>query len=839
MEGVLSPSVQAWFSQRFGQPTPIQRLAWPDIVDGRNVLLSAPTGSGKTLAAFLPLLDRLITAFPLPGVRVLYVSPLKALCSDIRRNLRSCLAGLGSCYQDSPRLPRIGLRTGDASPRARRQLWVDPPDILLTTPESLALLLTHDTAPDLFGNLSHVVVDEVHALSAGKRGADLSLSLERLERVTGAGPLQRIGLSATATPLDEAAQFLVGQDRSCVIAQVADSASLELTLLPLPPGTTFLAQLLDVVGPQLEANRSTLLFTNTRALAERLAWGLRRRHPAWDDQIAVHHSALAADRRRRVERRLKRGRLRAVVCSTSLELGVDIGSVDLVVLVHPPGDVVRLLQRVGRAGHSPGQPRRGLVLTSGPAELLESAVTASSGQLGQCEPLRVSRHPLDVLCQQLLGMSVTRAWGVDDAFALVRRATPYRDLSRGDFDACVDYLAGSEDWLASRLRVDEGTIAVRDERTVRVLRRNLGTILTEEPCEVVREECEDIRLIGHVDEVFAEGLQPGDRFLLDGLCLEFRRLERAGGRAGAPRLITIEVPGRPRAPRWAGEGWPMSPQLAERLFLFRARASEAMREGADSLSAILRDEYDLSPEAVEELVCLFVQQELTSEIPEPDTLLIEAVAAQSLTMYYLHTPLNRKANDALARVAAVRLARMRPGGAPLISLVADLGLALYLRGQPLSLDDFRALFAAGEFAEDLRIAIADSLVLRERFQRVALVALMLLRNPLGQQRRVGGRDWGERRLFEQVRARKPDFVLLRQAEREVLDDVCDLEAARRFVEELPRRSIRLRFLAQPSPFVEGWTQLDSVPSPPPTTEEVLRQLHASLTGAGEGRSQPR
>jgi ATP-dependent Lhr-like helicase len=835
MEGVLSAGLHAWFSQRLGQPTAIQRLAWPEIVRGQNILLSAPTGSGKTLAAFLPLIDRLIFAAPVAGVRVLYVSPLKALCSDVRRNLRVCLAGLRPFLPDSPLLPRVALRTGDASPRARQQLWLDPPDILLTTPETLALLLTHTAAADLFGNLRHVVVDEVHALSAGKRGADLSLSLERLERLTRAESLQRIGLSATATPLDEAAQFLTGQDRSCVISQVADNAPLELTLVPLPPGATFLARLLDVVGAQIAANRSTLLFTNTRALTERVAWGLRRRHPEWDEQIAVHHSALAADRRWRVERRLKRGRLRAVVCSTSLELGVDIGSVDLVVLVHPPGDVVRLLQRVGRAGHAPGRPRRGLVLTSGPAELLESAVTASSGQLGQCEPLRVSRQPFDVLCQQLLGMSATRAWDVEEAFALVRRAAPYRDLARADFDACLDYLAGSGDWLASRLRIDDGSFTIRDERTVRILRRNLGTILAEEPCEVVREESDSVRLIGHVDEVFAESLQPGDRFLLDGLCLEFRRLERAGGRAGSPRLVTTELPGRPRVPRWAGEGWPMSPQLAELLFLLRARASEAMREGPESLSTLLSDEYDLSPEAIEEIVSLFVQQELVSEIPDPQSLLIESVAAQSLTMYYLHTPLNRKANDALARVVSLRLARLQRGSIQMPSTVADLGLAIYARGQALSPDDFRVLLAPADFDKDLRLALADSLVLRERFQRVALVALMLLRNPLGRRRRVGGRDWGERRLFDQVQARQPDFVLLHQAEREVLEEVCDLESALRFVTELPQQSIRLRRLTHPSPFVEGWTQLSSVGTPPPTPEEVLRQLHASLTGLGAMR----
>jgi ATP-dependent Lhr-like helicase len=843
----LPAAVRAWVSQRFGQPTPIQRTAWPALAVGRNVLLSAPTGSGKTLAAFLPLLGELLFASPISSVRVLYVAPLKALAADIRRNLRSYLAGISAFLSEARTLPRIALRTGDTSARDRQRLWTDPPDVLLTTPESLALLLTHPEASDLFGGLRAVVVDEIHALAGGKRGADLSLSLERLETLVPA-PLQRIGLSATSTPLDEAARFLVGVDRPCVLAHVADVAPLELRVKPLPPGPRFLAQLLDEIGPLIEANRSTLVFTNTRALAERVGWGLRRRHPDWDEQVAVHHSSLAALRRRRVEKRLKRGRLRAVVSSTSLELGIDIGSVDQVILVHPPGDVVRLLQRVGRAGHAPGQARRGLVLTSGPAELLEAAVTAASGQLGQCEPLRIAEAPLDVLCQQLLGMAATGRVEPESAFALVRRAAPFRQLSRADFDACLAYLNGSEGALPARLRQEEGACIIQDERTLRLLRRNLGTILAEETCEVALEvgpavpdevSCPaqpDLRTIGDVDEVFAERLQPGDRFLLDGLCLEFRRLEHVAARQGALRLIVEEVPGRPVVPRWAGEGLPLSAELARRLFLFRARAAEALREGSDALIQLLRSEYDLEGEAVVELADLFLRQETLSEIPDPATLLIEIVPAQALTTYYLHTLLNRKGNDALARILTVRLTQRHPEAASPLSLIADLGLALYVRGsEELTPEDFRALLRVDSFEEDIRRALADSLVLRQRFQRVALTGLMLLRHPLGRKRRVGGRDWAQRRLFEQVRARLPDFVLLRQAEREVLAEVCDVTAARTFLEELPRLAIHCRRLTQPSPFVEGWTQPGpSEAAPVPSPEETLRRLHETLTGRPAG-----
>jgi len=495
-----------------------------------------------------------------------------------------------------------------------------------------------------------VIVDEIHALAAGKRGADLALSLERLahwvegdESHPTGRRLQRIGLSATSTPLDEAGRFLTGTGRPCVLAQVNETSPLELTLRPLQGAGSFLAQLLDQVLPELPARRSTLIFTNTRGLAERLAWGLRRRLPAWDEQIAVHHSSLAPARRRRVERQFKRGRLRVVVSSTSLELGIDIGAVDLVILVHPPGDVVRLLQRVGRAGHGPGRTRHGLVLTATTAELLEAAVTGASGRSAQCEPLRVPPQPLDVLCQHLLGMAAVHAWTADEAFRLVRRAHPYRELSRSDFEDCLAYLSGrasnaQSDWLPARLRWDGDRFALLNERTARLLRRNLGTILAEEPCSVVIErpapsaapEAEDdfpvpaTILIGHVDEAFAERLQPGDRFLLDGRCLEFRRLERSAPHP--PMLAAIEVAGRARVPVWGGEGWPLSAELARRLYVFRSRAAEALREGPESLAELLRQEYALEGDAVEALGAHFLRQESLSEIPDSFTCLIEAGA---------------------------------------------------------------------------------------------------------------------------------------------------------------------------------------------------------------------
>jgi ATP-dependent Lhr-like helicase len=843
-----------WFRRRFGEPTEIQRRAWPLLAAGGHVLLSAPTGTGKTLAAFLPLLADLLESPRLGNLSCLYVAPLKALVNDTARTLTAHINDLAALVPGSA-APALAVRTGDTSTAERRALRDHPPDILLTTPESLAVLLSQADLQQRFATLRRVVVDEVHALAPGKRGADLALSLERLAAL--AGDPQRIGLSATATPLAEAARYLAGAGRPCAVAQADLPAPMQLTLAPLADTGRFLAALVDRIVPELHANRATLIFTNTRRLAEQLAWALRRNLPGWEDRIAAHHSSLAAHRRQEVEEAFKEGRLRAVVSSTSLELGIDIGPVDLVVLVHPPGDVVRLLQRVGRSGHGPRRVRRGLVLTATAAELLEAAVTAASGRAGQCEPLRVPAGPLDVLCQQLAGMAMARPWSADEMFSLVRRADPYRELARDDFDACLHYLLGLDaagrPWLPARLQGSADRLSIRDPATARLLRRNLGTILDEPRCEVRllpepasggrqapvcgREQGADAprspALVGDVDEAFADRLRPGDRFLLDGRCLEVRQRQGTA-------LLVEERMGRAGVPRWGGDGWPLSTELARRLYLLRVQAAEALREGPGSLADLLRREYGLEGSALETVAAHFQRQEAFSEIPDTTAALVEIVVYEGGVGCWWHTPLNRLGNDALARVAAHRLAR--DWGRSATSVVADLGFALHVRcglperpGGPAAV--LRTLVDAAGFDADLEAALESSAAVRERFGRVAVTGLMLLRNPLGQRRRVGGGDWAGRRLFEQVRACEPDFVLLRQARREVLENLCDAAAARDYAAELGALPLRCRWLPAPSPFAENWSQAAaSAAESAETPAEALRRLHAALTApAGQPR----
>ncbi len=446
----------------------------------------------------------------------------------------------------------------------------------------------------------------------------------------------------------------------------------------------------------------------------------------------------------------------------------------------------------------------------------------------------------------------------DAVFNLVRRATPYRDLTRLDFDDCLAYLGccdansgtspADAAWLPPRLRGEPMNFTILNARTARLLRRNIGTILAEPVYEVwtrgVRpdEDVTEETLIGQVDRAFAERLRGGDRFLLDGRCLQVRALLPEES-----RLLVEDVAVRPLVPRWGGDGWPLSTELAQRLFLLRALAADALRDGPEELEKLLREEYGLCEAAIAKLEAYFQRQECHSEIPDPVSCLIEIVAQVDGMDCYIHTPLNRLGNDALARVAVHRLAR--DFGCSCDSLVADLGFALLVHGDPRGsnavqtkgdagiAEVLRTLLTPANFETDLDAALEGSAALRERFQRVAQTALMLLRQPLGQKPRVGGANWGARRLFDKVRAHDKHFVLLRQTLSEVRAECCDAAAAVQFVHELETRPLRCRWLAYPSPFAESWTQLaDGAAEQVHTPAEALLRLHAALT---EGTSDAR
>jgi ATP-dependent Lhr-like helicase len=429
-------------------------------------------------------------------------------------------------------------------------------------------------------------------------------------------------------------------------------------------------------------------------------------------------------------------------------------------------------------------------------------------------------------------------WSADEMFDLVRLAYPYQGLARTDFNDCLDYLSGrhadGRAWLLPRLRWRGDRFTIADRRTARLLLRNLGTIIAEDQRLVrimhpdAHSECstqDSAPLpLGQLDEAYADRLQPGDRFLLDGRCLEVKTNDGVG-------VVVQEMPGRPAVPRWSGDGGPLSPELAGRIYLLRMRAAEALREGRSALAELLCQDYHLESSAARVLVAYFERQERASEIPDSRICLIEAVHRDPAWDCFVHTPLNRAGNDALARVVVRRL--VRDFGRSAASVVADLGFMLSVAGLAVPEPaDWRTLLCPAKFDDDLTQALADSVTLRQRFQRVARIGLMLLRNPIGGRRRVGGVDWAERRLFPQVCSANSDFVLVRQALREVRHEACDAGSARMFLNELAGWTIRIRPLPQPSPFVESWTQLGAGPVETiDTPAEALMRLHATLTHA--------
>ncbi|NNL66295.1 MAG: DEAD/DEAH box helicase, partial [Myxococcales bacterium] len=487
---VFGEPARRWFEASFDGPTPVQAEGWRRIAAGEHALLIAPTGSGKTLAAFFWCIDRLgreraaPASPPRPGVRVLYVSPLKALVHDVERNLRAPLVGVRRAAEtlgaaDGFHAPRVAMRTGDTSPADRRAQSRDPAEILVTTPESLYLILG-SAQRETLRTVEYVVVDEIHALAPTKRGAHLALSLERLALLTERDP-QRIGLSATARPLEDVARFL-GGDRPVAIVDTSRPPALDLKIqVPVADMTrpderpaaqaaeagdgadadgddlleTLRVHAVDAAGESptslwpaihphlldaIRAHRSTLVFVNSRGLCERLAQRLNEL--AGEDLVRAHHGSLAHERRKEIEEALKAGTLRGLVATSSLELGIDMGAVDLVLLVESPGAVSRGLQRVGRAGHRVGDVSRGRIWPKHRGDLLEATVVAAGMARGEVEPLRVPSNPLDVLAQQIVAAAAMDGFRVDDLEAWVRRAANFHGLSREILNGVLDMLAG-------------------------------------------------------------------------------------------------------------------------------------------------------------------------------------------------------------------------------------------------------------------------------------------------------------------------------------------------------------------------------------------------------------
>ncbi|TMD03867.1 MAG: DEAD/DEAH box helicase, partial [Chloroflexi bacterium] len=809
---LFSDPARDWFRQAFGEPTDVQEKGWLEVAAGRHTLMSAPTGSGKTLAAFYWCLDRL-AGEPVPTVdarcRVLYVSPLKALTVDVERNLRAPLAGL-ALQAERLGLPipeiTVGVRTGDTAPDERRQLNRRPPDILITTPESLFLLLT-SAARSMLRSVRWVIVDEIHSLAPNKRGAHLALSLERLAARTAVDP-QRIGLSATVRPLDEVARFLGGTDREVAIVDAGRRKSLEVTVevpvddmanlgdreqLPSGPAAALGGaadasprSIWPAIYPRLleliRQHRSTIVFVNSRRLAERLA--ARLNELADEELVKAHHGSISKEQRRLIEDELKAGRLRALVATSSLELGIDMAAVDLVLQVESPTSVASGIQRIGRSGHSVGDTSKGVIIPKFRGDLLESAVVVERMLAGEIETTTVPSNPLDVLAQQVVAMSALDEWPVDELAALVRRAHPFRDLGRRSLDSVLDMLSGrypSDEFAELRPRIvwDRVNGTVRGRAGAQRLAVTSGGTIPDRGLYTVNL-LEDGRRVGELDEEMVYETRPGENFILGATTWRVADIT-------ASQVLVTPAPGEPgKLAFWKGDAEDRPVELGQALGRFLREVRSAPAEKAEE-RLIERAGFD--ERATRNLLAYLDDQAQTSAVPDDRTVVIERFRDElGDWRVCVLTPLGGKVHAPWALALKARL--QERFGQEVAEIHSDDGFALRLPDADAPPGADELLLEPEEVRDLVTAQLHGSALFAARFRENAARALLLPRRRPGQRTPL----WMQRQRSHdllQVAGGHPDFPILLETYRECLRDVFDLEALAGLMRAIRSREVRV------------------------------------------------
>ncbi|TKX56342.1 ATP-dependent helicase [Halorubrum sp. SS7] len=896
----LSPPVRRWWVDRFGAYvdenggffTPPQREAIPRVDDGENCLVAAPTGSGKTLASFLAVLDDLFArdrADDLDNaVYCLYVSPLKSLANDIERNLETPLEGIGDAVaaaegddaagDDEAYDPgvRQAIRHGDTSKADRQAMLSETPHVLNTTPETLAILLNSPKFKEKLRTVEYVIVDEIHSLAANKRGTHLAVSLERLTELTRNGDrgseaeITRIGCSATVEPLDGIASFLVGRERvagavgdaegfetrACEVVDARFAREFDLELrtpaadLIHTPRSAVTDRFYESLHELIESHENTLVFTNSRSGAERTLQELRRRFDYDESDSGCHHGSLGEAQRTRVEEGLKSGELDVVTTSTSLELGIDMPHLDLVVQVGSPKSVAALLQRVGRAGHSPGETVEGRVFALDRDELIECAALLARAEEGFVDRVFPPEGAYDVAAQHVYGMAINRIRPDREVREVLRRAHPYRGFDDAAYERLFRYLTGDYDGLEDKnvypkvwrdandppdgehhypeYPVGETLVGKRGRLARVIYMTNVGTIPDSFTCDVFTRDDE---WVGTLDESYLDTLESGDVFALGGERFAFRY--RRGSKVYVDR--TSE---RPTVPSWFAERLPLSADLAREVLDFQAELLDRLtgdgpNAGPAAVRAWLR-QFPLDGNAVRALARMYDEQVRyagADSVSTPDRLVVEEELDRSeyKRRFYVHSTYGRRFNDGLSRLVAAAVANRTD---------ANVAVAVADRGFSLALPLNRKVDVAGILAdldpetvrEDLREAVQGTDLIQRYFRINAGRALLILKRYKGYEKSAAEQQVSAEMLLS-FAADLEGFAVLEETYRELLEDRLDVDGIREAVDRIAAGDLAVehRVVDSPSPLAFGLaTLVDSDTVIADDESAVLREFHARV-----------
>ena len=798
---LFGPATREWFQATFAAPTPVQERGWREVAAGRHVLMAAPTGSGKTLAAFLWCIDRLTTEPPPPEAercRVLYVSPLKALAHDVDRNLRSPLVGIRHHMETLGLKPpeiSVAIRTGDTPADVRRSMERHPPDILITTPESRFRLLT-SAARKMLASVRWLIVDEIHSVAATKRGSHLALSLERLCAVTGVEP-QRIGLSATQRPLDEVGRFLGGTDREVAVVDAGRLKTMEVKVeVPVEDMARLSVQdergqiansIWPAIYPRLleliRQHRSTIVFVNSRRLAERIA--ARVNELAGEELVRAHHGSIAREQRLLIEDQLKAGVVRGLVATSTLELGIDMGAVDLVLQIEAPPSVAAGIQRVGRAGHSVGEISRGVIIPKFRGDLLESAAVVEGMLEGRIESTVVPRKPLDVLAQQVVAMCAMDEWDVDELGRLIRRAYPYGDLGPRAFESVLDMLSGrypSDEFVELRPRIVWDRVAgkVRGRAGAqRLAVTNPGTIPDRGLYSV--NLLEDGRRVGELDEEMVYETRVGETFVLGASTWRIAEITPS-------QVLVTPAPGEPgKIAFWKADAPSRPVELGAAL---GKMVRELRALDPEAAATRLRDRAGFDDLAIKNLLAyLDDQAAATGAVPDDRTIVVERFRDEvGDWRVCLLTPFGGRVHAPLALALEARLQEKL--GVDARALWTDDGIALHLPEveSPPSLEEL--ILDPDEIQSLVGAQLPGSALFAARFRENAARSLLLPRRRPGQRTPLWQQRMRSAGLL-QVAGRYPDFPILAETWREVMSDHFDMPALTALLRSIRSREVRV------------------------------------------------